>query len=140
MFNGILDCSLRDLVEDDAMDRFVLEGAAFLQEFVEMPGDGFTLAIRVGREIEGIGLPEFVCDCLHMFAVAVDDLVIHRKAVLRVDCALLGNEIAHMAIGSKHLEILAEIFLDGFGFGGRLYNDQVHPSCLVCMTVDCRRQ
>jgi hypothetical protein len=32
-----------------------------------------------------------------------------------------------VAIGSEYLEILAEIFLDGFGFGGRLYNDQVHP-------------
>ena len=53
------------------------------------------------------------------------------EIVLGIDCAFLGNEITHVAIGGQHLEILAEVFLDGLRLGRRFHDDQVGCHGLV---------
>ena len=58
-----------------------------------------------------------LCNRIHMFAVARDGFVVHRKAVFGIYRASLGNEIAHMPVGGEHLEIITQIFFEGFGLG-----------------------
>src|SRR5688500_4091429 len=45
--------------------------------------------------------------------------------LVRVDRTFLGNQVAHVAVRSEDFEILAEVFLDGLRFGGRLDDDEV---------------
>ncbi len=57
-----------------------------------------------------------------MLLVALDHAVFHGETVLGIYGAFLRHQIAHVAIRSQHLEILAEILLDGLRLGRR-FND-----------------
>ena len=90
-----------------------------------MPGDGLALTIRVSREIEGFRVLQRANDGLDVLLVALDDLVLHREAVFRVDGALLGHEVADVAVGSHDIEVLAEVLADGLGFRRRFDDDEI---------------
>ena len=60
-----------------------------------------------------------------MALVALDQLVLHREAVVGIDRAFLRHQVAHVAIGGQHLEILAQVFLDGARLGRRFDDDQI---------------
>jgi hypothetical protein len=107
------------------MHLLVLELAALLEDLVQVPGDRLALAIRVGRQIQRAGFLQRLGDRLDVPLVALDQLVLHREAVVRIDRAFLGHQIAHVAIGGQHLEILAQVFLDRARLGGRFDDDQI---------------
>jgi hypothetical protein len=107
------------------MHRFVLELATQLQNFIEVPGDGLALAIRVSRQVQRLGFLQRLGDGLDVAFIALDQLIIHREAVVGVDRAFLRHQIAHVAIGGQDLEILAQVFLDGSGFGRRFDDYQI---------------
>ncbi len=83
-----------------------------------MPGDGLTFAVRIGCEVDGVCILHCLGDSIDMSGVAVYDLILHGEVLLGIDRASLGHEVAHMAIGGKHLKILAQILLQGLGLGG----------------------
>ena len=96
-----------------------------LQQLGEVPGDRLAFAVRVGREVQRVGFLERARDRLHVLLVLLEDLVAHRELALRVDRAFLRHQIAHVTIRSQHLEVLAEILLDGLRLGGRFDDDEV---------------
>jgi hypothetical protein len=55
--------------------------------------------------------------------IALHHLIFHGEVVLGIDGPFLRHEIAHVAIGGQHLEILAEVLLDGLRLGRRLHDD-----------------
>lgn len=57
--------------------------------------------------------------------VLLDQVVTHRKAVVRIDCAFLGDQVAHVPIRGQDGEVLAEVFIDRLGLGGRFDDEQV---------------
>ena len=60
----------------------------------------------VARNSE-LGLLQRAGDGLDVLLVALDDAVLHREVVLGIDRAFLGHQVAHVAIGGQHLEVLA---------------------------------
>ena len=121
--DGALHLALGDLVEHHALDFLALEVAAFFEQLAQVPGDGFAFAVRVGRQVEVLGFLERARDGVDVFFVALDRLVVHGEVLVGIDRAFFRHQVAHVAIGSEHLEILAEVLLDGFRFGGRLDDD-----------------
>src|SRR6185369_13114163 len=115
----------RDLVEHHAMHVLAVEYVELLQQLDQVPGDRFALAVRVGREVERVGLLERAGDGLHVLLVLLEDLVAHGELALRVDRAFLRHQVAHVTIRSQYLEVLAEILLDGLRLGRRLNDDEV---------------
>ena len=91
-----------------------------------MPGDSLAFAVRVRCQIEGIGAFQSLGNGLDVTVVLFDDLIFHLEIVGRIDSALFGHQVAHVTIGGQHFEVLAEIFLNGFGFCRRFYNYQIH--------------
>ena len=72
-------------------------------------------------------------DVLHVFLVAVDDFVFHGKVVVRIDRAFFGHKVADMSVRSQHVEVFAQVFFDGFGFGRGFYDDEVLAhACQKC--------
>jgi len=57
--------------------------------------------------------------------VALDELVVHGEAVIRVYRPLLGNEVADVTVGGEDLEILAQILLDRARLRGRFDDNQI---------------
>ena len=125
MGNGFGDRFFGDFVENHPVDGLIFQQFFFFQQFIQMPGNGFTLSIRVGRQIEGLGLFKRFGYGLDMALIAFDDFVFHREVVIRVDGALFGDQVSDVTVGGQDLKVLAQIFLDGFRFGRRFYNDKI---------------
>ena len=94
-----------------------------------MPRNGLALAIRVGRQEQRFGFFECSRNGIDVFLIALDDLILHREMMFRIDGTLFGHEIAHMPIGGKHLEVLAEVLLDGLRLGRRLHDNEIAAQC-----------
>ena len=50
MLHRFEDCVLCDLVKHDTADIDVFQRFTLAENFFDMPRDGFTFAVRVGRE------------------------------------------------------------------------------------------
>jgi hypothetical protein len=83
-----------------------------------VPGDRLALAVRVGGEVERAGFLQRARDGIHVALVLLQHLVFHGVAALGIDRALLRHQVAHVAVGSEHVELAAQILLDGLGLGG----------------------
>ena len=94
-----------------------------------MPGDGLTLTVRVSGKEQFFRIPHSLSDGgdgrffvlienvnrLELVGHAGDDLLL---LVLFWNLTRLGWEIADVADARLDDEISAEVFFDGFGFGG----------------------
>ena len=121
MVEGVLDGPLGDLVEGDAV-RFVL---VEVEGFLQVPGDGFALAVRVGREIDGLGPGGLLLEAGQKLLAVGQRLIGRPPALLDVDAELLVRQIAHVALARGDLIVRAEIFIDRLGLGRRFDDDQV---------------
>ena len=54
-----------------------------------------------------VGFGRCFRDGIDMLAVARDGLVLHGEVVVGIDCAGLGNQVAHVTIGREDFEVLA---------------------------------
>ncbi len=62
VLHRLQDRVLGDGVEDDALDRLVLEHAFCAQNLQHVPGNGLSLAVRVGRQDDAVGVLDEGCD------------------------------------------------------------------------------
>ena len=123
--NGFGDRVWRNLGKHYAMQGLAFEQLALAQDFGDMPGNGFAFAIQVGCQIQGVGLGRGLGDRIDMFFIALDDFIGHREIVVGIDCAFLRPQVAHVAVGCQHVEILAEVFVDRLGLGWRFDDEQI---------------
>ncbi len=93
--------------------------AALLEHLQQMPGDGLAFAVRVGRQIQRLGLLQRPGDGLDMLRILFQRLIAHGEAMLGVDRTLLGTRSRHVPVRGEHLEVLAQVLLDGARLGGR---------------------
>ncbi len=122
----LLDRVLSHRVEDNAIDALVLEQLLALQNFVDVPGDGLAFPVRVGRKDHAVGGPNRAADVAHPLGGLRVDFPAHGEIVVRIDRAVLGRQIPHMAERGVDLIVLAQIFVDGLGLGRRLDDHDFH--------------
>ena len=91
-----------------------------------MPGDRLALAIRVGGEDQPLGVLERRGDVGDPLGRPAVDLPGHGEILVGPHRAVLGRQVADMAVGGKNREVLAEIFVDGFRLGRRFDDDDIH--------------
>ncbi|MNH91561.1 hypothetical protein D3C73_441280 [compost metagenome] len=115
-----------DGVEDDTLYRLVAEHLLLLQEIENVPGNGFTFAIRVGRKKQAVGAFYGIGDVLHAFLRRAVDLPGHFEILIGKHGAVFRGKIADVAKGCENLITRAQILIDRLGFGGRFYNDNIH--------------
>ena len=121
-----LDRARRDLGEHHPVRLVeVVEQAVLLEDLRDVPADRLALAVRVGGEVEVVGGLGGLDDGGDVLLVLLDQLVAHPEAVVRIDRALLGHQVADMAIRGEDLEVLAEVLVDRLGLGGRLDDEEV---------------
>ena len=59
------------------------------------------------------------------------DLPAHGEIMVRIDRAVLGREVAHVAEGGVDAIVLAEIFVDGLGLCRRLDDHDFHSTSIL---------
>ena len=128
LLNGLPHLPFGDFVEHDPIDLAILEQAPLTENFLEVPGDSLSLPVRVRRQVERVTLFESTHDGRDVLLFLLSHGVLHQVPLLGIDSAILLEEVPHMAIGGQHLEVLAQVLLDGLGLGGRLDDDDVGHS------------
>ena len=97
--------------------------AVFVEFERQMGGNGFAFAVRVRRQVNGVGRG---CQLLQLgdnLFFAGDDDVIGLEVVLDIDAQRALGQIFHVAERGFDREALTQIFLDGLRLGRRFDND-----------------
>ncbi len=122
VLEGLLDGALGDLVEDHAPIAPLVAADGLAQ----VPGDRLPLAVKVGGEIDGVGLGGQLLELGDHLLLAGQDLVVGLPAVLGVDAHAADQLIVGLAL--PVLGLLLRRHLAGrrglagtlLGVGGRL--------------------
>ena len=88
-----------------------------------MGRNGLAFAVRVRRQIDGVGGGRQLLQLGHNLFFAGDDDVIRLEAVGDIDTQSALGQILHVAERSLDGEALTQIFLDGLRLGRRFDND-----------------
>ena len=120
VLDGIQYGGLCDFVEDDAAGILRLE----VKHFVEVPADGFSLAVFIGCQ------PHHRCYLCLFSQQGYHLQLVGRHFVLRFECLLIYAErlllqVAYVSVAGQDLIFISQEFLDGFSLCGALYNNKI---------------
>ena len=118
MLDGVEEGGLGNLVKDNAARLFTGEAQGFLQ----VPGNGFSLAVLIGGQPDGVRFGGELAQIGHDFLFLGRNDIFGLEAVLHIDAQFVLFQIADMADGSLHQIIFTQIILYAFYFAGRLDN------------------
>ena len=118
VFDARADRLLGDLVEGDALGIAVLE----LVQLLDVPRNGFSLAVRVSCEVDEVRLSDLAADFLDDFIFTLDRHVFRLEIVLNIDAHFLFRQIAQMSHGRLDNIVRAQILADGLRLGRRLHD------------------
>ena len=128
MAHRLLHGVLGDRVEHHPVDALVLEQLLVPEDLVDVPRDRLALAVGVGRQNDPIGAPDRDANVAEPLGRLGVDLPAHGEIVVRIDRAVLGGEIADVAIGGVDPVVLAQVFVDGLRLGGRFDDHDFHTA------------
>ena len=117
---------LGNLVKDHPLHVFALELSALFQLVLDVPRDGFSLAIGVGCENELIVvLQRFFYIFQTLIAVGLHQPR-HFKIIVRVNRSIFCGQVPDVSEACENFEILAQILIDGFCLGWGLNDNNGH--------------
>jgi hypothetical protein len=121
MLQRLLHSALGDLIEKHAAHIAALA----VEPLRNVPGDRFTLAVGIGREVDVF----LALRCLAQFGddlpFAVNHLVVGREVFLEIDPELALRQVDEMSDRRLHLVVATEVFGERPRLGGRLDNDEM---------------
>ena len=126
MLHCIGDGLLGDGIEHHPFDLLVLEGILLFQHLKHVPGDRLAFAVGVGGKYQLGGAFHGAGDVVDPLLGAFVDLPDHFEIVVRIYRPVLRRQVANVAERSQNLVARAEIFIDGFGLGRRLDDNDIH--------------
>ena len=120
MLEGLLHGLLGNLVEGDAADLLALRGRlSQLQR--QVIGNRLALAVRVGRQIDRVGLRAQLLQLLDdLFLAGRDDQLRHKRPLLQLHANIVLGQVHDVPYGCPHVKALAKILLDRLRLGGGL--------------------
>ena len=118
MCNGFPHHPLGNLVEGNTAGSAVIQ----TQQFLQMPGDGFALPVRVRCQIHGVGLGRRFFQLGNNIFFPFDGNIFRFKLRLQVHTQGALGQIPQMAHTGLHHILGAQVFTNGLRLGGRLHN------------------
>ena len=119
-----------DFVELDTLDVRIF----VLQEFGDVPRDGFPFAVGVGGEEDGVHLGSRVAQGLHDLFLALDDFVFRGEIVGFIHADVAFGKIPDMAHAGLHQIAGAQKFFDGLHLGGRFDDNETFAHVRILLT------
>ena len=113
LLDGFEDGPLGDFVEDDTLG--LVNGET--QHFGQVPCDGFSFAVFIGREPDGLGLLGQRRKFLDNLAFVARNFIDRFVVLVQIDAEIFFREVPDMPEARLDDEILAQEFFDGLGFG-----------------------
>jgi len=91
-----------------------------------MPGNRLTFAIRVSCQDQAFSTLQRLGDVADMLFRLGVGVPIHGKIVFGAYRAVLGRQVADVAVAGQNRIVGPEVLVDGFRFGGRFDDDDFH--------------
>jgi hypothetical protein len=113
MFNGILGYFMKD----DAMIRALVR----FGHLGQVPGDGLTLAVRVGSQVYSRGILGGLFKLIDKFGFGSWHYIFGQKTLFNVHANLAPGQISDMPERSPEAVALTEYFTQRPGFSWRFY-------------------
>ena len=113
-------------MEYHPLNSLVFERSAALQLFKKVPGNGLAFPVRVGRKVERIGALQRCGDLFDPLGSVLVQFPGHGKVFIGAHRTVFGRQIAHMTETGQNAIVLAQVLIDGFRFGRRFDNDNIH--------------
>src|SRR5690606_29727373 len=110
----------------DALDVLVLQRLLLVQDLQNVPADRLALAVGVGGQDDAVGGLGGLGDLGQALGSLGVDLPVHGEIIVGQHRAVLGRQVADVAVGSQNLIVRAQVFIDGLGLGGALDDDEIH--------------
>ena len=110
-----------DLVEGDTSGLIVRQ----VQQMLQMPGNGLSLAVRVGGEVDGIAGGGVLFQLADQLLLAANGLIFRFKIVFNVHAKGTLGQVAQVAHAGRYLIVRPQILADGLGLGRRLHDHQM---------------
>ncbi len=123
LLERLLDGVLGDLVEHHPEELGAV--LAVLQFFLKMEADGFALAIRVSRQVHGVGALGGRFQLCDQLLFAFDHLVNRLEIVVDVHRQILLGQILHVAQRGLHRVVFAQVLPNRFRLRRRLDDDEI---------------
>ena len=114
MLDRILHYLFRNFIESHPLSLFIGQ----VQKFLQVPGNGFPLTVRVGCEVDGIRLGGFRFQLLDEGFLAPDRNILGSKIMLDVHAHFALGQVPQMAHAGLDGIAGAKVLADGFCFGG----------------------
>ena len=130
MLNTVAHALLGDLIEGHALVFALLE----VQKGLQMPGDRFSLAVRVGCEVDKIGFLGCLAQLGDDLILSLDRPVFRLKIVLEIHAHGLSRQVTQMSHRGFDDVVAAQILANGLGLGWGLHDYQFRHSIppLMC--------
>ena len=87
----------------------------------QVPCDGFSFAVLIGGEPDGLRLGQ-LREFVDHFLLVAGDFVYGLVAFSDIDAEILLRKVADVSEARFYDKVLAEKLLDGLGLGGGLYD------------------
>ncbi len=120
MADGVLHGLFGDLMKLDAAFLRCIN----IQHIGQMPGNGLSLAVRVGREVNDIRALGFLANAGQNIAPSPNGDILHGKVVAGVYADLRFGQIADVPLRGLDLIALSQKFFDGLRLGRRFHDHQ----------------
>jgi len=121
----LADRTRGDFGKHHPVQHLAFQQTALAQDLDDMPGNGLAFAIRVSGQVQCLGTLGRLGDGIDVLDALFAERVVHGEIVLGIDRAFFRNQVADVAIGGQHLELLAEVFVDRLGLGRRFDDEQI---------------
>jgi len=125
MLKSLLHRFLGDFVEGDTVNRDAafFYRLAIMQLIGQMRGNGFTLAVRVRRKVNGGCALGQLLQLGHNFFFARDDVVFGAEVSLNVHTKLAFRQVFDVPKRGFDFIVLTQVLVDGFRLGRRFDDD-----------------
>ena len=111
--HGVEHGALGDLGKDHALHGDAVQEPAPAELVPHVPGDRLALAVGVGGEEEPVRPPERPADGADVLLGTVGDGPVHGEGIVRPHRAVLGQEVADMAVGGHDRVVRPQVPADG---------------------------
>ena len=120
VFDGAKDGLFRDLAENDAL------GLGFRQakRLLQVPADGFSLAVLIRREPHGLGRLGQLLQLAEP-ALVGRHLIGGQESILHVHGQLASGKVPNVAVAGADDVIATQISFNGLGLRGALDDDEI---------------
>ena len=132
MLDGPQDGILGDFVEHDALGVLGLQS----QHFIEVPGDGLSLAVLIGRKPHHVCFLGFLFEFADQFLLLGRDFIVGFEGV-GIDAELFLLQVADMTVTGEHFIVLSQKLLDGFSLAGDSTMTRFFCMCVFVNNLTC---